>query len=147
MLGWRKQRDNHVNQPIRLLIADVQPRARRSLEALFTALRWSSSCVQPPIEIVGQAGDDQQMLEHVQALHPDVVIMDPDRQTNSLAEPKLDGLGAIRMIKRQWPAVRVVVLTMYATDRAAALAAGADAFLLKGCPTSELWAAVTTVSP
>ena len=33
---------------------------------------------------------------------------------------------------------RVVVLTMYATDRSAVLQAGADAFLLKGCPTREL---------
>lgn len=55
---------------------------------------------------------------------------------------KLDGLATIRMIKSRWPTVRIVVLTMYATDRSAVLQAGADAFLLKGCPTSDLLDAV-----
>ena len=46
------------------------------------------------------------------------------------------------MIKSRWPATRIVVLTLFATDRASVLSAGADAFLLKGCPTSELLEAV-----
>jgi DNA-binding NarL/FixJ family response regulator len=51
-------------------------------------------------------------------------------------------MATIQMIKSRWPAIRIVVLTMYATDRASVLAAGADAFLLKGCPTRELLDAV-----
>jgi DNA-binding NarL/FixJ family response regulator len=51
-------------------------------------------------------------------------------------------MAAIQVIKSRWPAIKIVVLTMYATDRASLLAAGADAFLLKGCPTSELLEAV-----
>jgi DNA-binding NarL/FixJ family response regulator len=54
----------------------------------------------------------------------------------------MDGLEVIRRIKSQWPRVRIVVLTMYATHRAAALAAGADAFLLKGCPAEALQNAI-----
>ncbi len=139
---------------VRLLIADDRPRARQSLEALFRAMRWSTpSRTERPIEIVGEADDDQQAVERVQALHPDVVVMDLPTHDSakrvslpvypmSLPVPKLDGLAAIRTIKSRWPAVRVVMLTMYATDRAAALLAGADAFLLKGCPTSELLEAV-----
>jgi len=56
--------------------------------------------------------------------------------------PKLDGMKAIKIIKSRWPKVRIVVLTMYATDRAIALESGADAFLLKGCTTDELLEAV-----
>jgi DNA-binding NarL/FixJ family response regulator len=56
--------------------------------------------------------------------------------------PALDGMAVIRTIKSRWPVVRIVVLTMYATDRIAALEAGADAFLLKGCSTAELLEAV-----
>ncbi len=136
---------------IRVLIADDQPRARRSLGALLTAMRWRTpnytyglphAAPLPPVEIVGEAEDGQQAVEQVQALHPDVVVMDLRLQTVPSGEPKLDGLAAIRIIKNGWPIIRIVVLTMYATDRSSALAAGADAFLLKGCPTSELLEAV-----
>ena len=75
------------------------------------------------------------MIAQVEALHPDVVVME-------LHLPKLDSVTVIRSIKHRWPTVRIVVLTMYATDRAAVLTAGADAFLLKGCPTRELLEAV-----
>ncbi len=138
-----------VNSPasVRLLIADDQPRVRQSLEALLTALRWNTpSRIDIPIEIVGEADSGQQVVDQVHALHPDVVVLDPLTHDTAhrllLAGAELDGLAVIRTIKRQWPVVRVVVLTMYATDRAAVLLAGADAFLLKGCPTSELLAAV-----
>ena len=87
------------------------------------------------IEVVGEANDSQQAIDQVGALYPDVVVME-------LHMPPLDGMVAIQTIKSRWPAVRVVVLTMYATDRAAALESGADAFLLKGCATSELLDAV-----
>ncbi len=128
----------------RVLIADDQLRARRSLQALLTALRWS----QPSrgersdglIESVGEASDGQQAIDQVELLHPDVVVME-------LHMPKLDSVTTIKTIKTRWPVVRIVVLTMYATDRAAALEAGADAFLLKGCPTGELLEAVMPSLP
>jgi DNA-binding NarL/FixJ family response regulator len=125
-----------MNQVIRMLIADDQLRARHSLEALLTALRWSTSgSTEHPIEVVGEADNGPLAVEQVQALHPDVVVMD-------LHLPNLGGFAAIRVIKSRWPAVRVIVLTMYTADRSAALLAGADVFLLKGCPTSELLEAV-----
>lgn len=132
---------------IRVLIVDDQPRVRQSLEALLTALRWRTpGRTEIPIEIVGEAEDGQRAVEQVRALHPDVVVMDlPTHDSGNqmlISGSKPDGLAAIREIKRRWPAVRVVVLTMYATDRSAVLLAGADAFLLKGCPTSELVDAV-----
>ena len=135
---------------LRVLIADDQPRARRSLKALLTALRWStpSHAERPtssgffPIEVVGDAKNGQQAVEQVRALHPDVVVMDLQLHTASAPEPGLDGMATIQMIKSTWPVIRIVVLTMYATDRASVLAAGADAFLLKGCPTRELLDAV-----
>lgn len=140
---------------IRVLIADDQPRARRSLKALLTAMRWSTpSHTSPPIhadgfpvEIVGEAENGLQAVEQVQALLPDVVVMDLHPHTVSAPEPRLDGMATIQVIKSKWPTIRIVVLTMYATDRATVLAAGADAFLLKGCPTSELLDAVAAKGP
>lgn len=132
---------------LRLLIADDQPRVRHSLEALLTALHWSvPSRIGIPIKIVGEADDGEQTVAQVQALQPDVVVLDLPTHNSVrqrfVSEQKLGGLATIRTIKSRWPAVRIVVLTMYATDRSAVLQAGADAFLLKGCPTSDLLDAV-----
>jgi DNA-binding NarL/FixJ family response regulator len=129
-----------------VLIVDDQPRARRSLKALLTAIRWSTPdrAEQPTLasfyalEVIGEAKDGPQALDQVAALLPNVVVMDLQLHTVSAAEPQLDGMATIQTIKSRWPAIRVVMLTMYATDRASVLAAGADAFLLKGCPTKEL---------
>jgi DNA-binding NarL/FixJ family response regulator len=46
------------------------------------------------------------------------------------------------MIKGRWPEVKVILLTMYPSYQAEALAAGADAFLVKGYATEDLLAAV-----
>ena len=139
---------------IRVLIADDQLRSRRSLAALLTAMRWntlsyaehlaydSANRVPFPVEIVGEAENGQQAVEQVQSLQPDAIVLDLQMHPASPPAPGLDGLATIRMIKKDWPAIRIVVLTMFATDRTSALAAGADTFLLKGCPTSELLEAV-----
>jgi len=140
---------------VRVLIADHQPRARRSLKALLTAMRWSTpnDLAQPtragafPIEIVGEAENGREALEQVRALQPDVVLMDLHPHALSEPEVRLDGLATIETIKNRWPAVRIVVLTLYATDRASVVSAGADAFLLKGCPTEELLEAMTHREP
>jgi DNA-binding NarL/FixJ family response regulator len=136
-----------------VLIVDGQPHARRSLKALLTAMRWSTpdraGQQTPagffPVEVVGEAIDGLQAIAQVTALLPDVVVMDLQLHSMSAPEPRLDGMATIQAIKNGWPATRVVVLTMYATDRASVLAAGADAFLLKGCPTKELLDAVMPV--
>lgn len=123
----------------RVLIADSQPKARHSLRALLTALCWNQirgdEHTGDPIEIVGEANGGQHTIDLVEALHPDVLVTE-------IHMPAEDGLSTIRTIKRRWPEVRVVVLTMYATDRAAALESGADTYVLKGCPTSELLEAI-----
>ncbi len=140
---------------VRVLIADDQPRARRSLSALLTAMRWSTprNLEQPdpfsawPVEIVGEAENGQAALEQVRVLAPDVVVMDLHAQPESGSELRVDGLATIEAIKRGWPSIRIVVLTLFATDRAAVLSAGADAFLLKGCPTDELLGAIMRPGP
>jgi len=113
---------------MRVLIADDRPRSRSGLRAVL-ALR-------PEIEIVGEAADGQEALRLVEEHRPDVVLMDARM-------PMMDGLEATRLIKERWSEIRVVVLSIHAAYRADAVAAGADAFLVKGCPARELLAAIT----
>ena len=114
-------------QATRVLIADDSVRAREGLRALLTM--WQE------IEIVGEAATGQDAVRLVAECRPDIVLMD-------LHMPVLDGIQATRLIKQQWPAVTVVVLTMYAVDQSAALAAGADVFLIKGNAPDRLLAAL-----
>jgi DNA-binding NarL/FixJ family response regulator len=107
----------------RVLIADDRARSRNGLQALLSTY--------PGIEVVGEAGDGREALRLVQLYEPDVVVMD-------VRMPGGDGLAATRGIKAQWPGVRVVVLTLYEMLQQDAVASGADAFLVKGCPAEEL---------
>jgi DNA-binding NarL/FixJ family response regulator len=113
---------------LRLLIADDRLRSREGLRALLAS--WSV------VEVVGEAVDGRDAVRQVAECCPDVVVMDARM-------PAADGLEATRLIKASWPQVRVIILTMYPSYKDHAIAAGADAFLVKGCPADELLAAIT----
>ena len=112
---------------VRVLIADDQRPTRLGLRALLE--------LSPHIEVVGEATDGRGVVHFVAERQPDVVLMD-------IRMPGMDGLEATRLIKCQWPGVRVVALTMYSKYRARAFAVGADAFLLKGCTPRALQSAI-----
>lgn len=116
-----------MKQRIRILIADDRPSSRNGLRALLG--------VQPEIEIAGEAADGNEAVRLAEELQPDVVLMD-------VSMPVLDGLKATRLVKNCWPQIRVIVLTMYALPQADVAAAGADSFLVKGCPTERLLRAI-----
>jgi DNA-binding NarL/FixJ family response regulator len=93
----------------------------------------------PDVEVLGEAADGQESVALVAECRPDVVLMD-------MQMPVMDGLEATRRIKEQWPEVKIIALTIYARYRAKALAAGADAFLLKdGSPDTLAGAILTQV--
>ena len=115
-----------------ILICDDEPRARQALKALL--LTREVTCndeASSMIHVAGEARDGYEAIELVKTCLPEVVVIDAFM-------PGMDGLEATRFIKRNWPQVKVIVLTMYPEQRAAALAAGADAFLLKGCMAETL---------
>jgi DNA-binding NarL/FixJ family response regulator len=116
-----------MGQRIRTLIADDHPHSRKGLRALL------STC--PGLEVIGEAQDGREAVQFVEECQPDVVLMD-------IQMPIWDGLQATRVIKAHWPEVRVIILTIRTAGRAAAISAGADGFLLKGCPSEALFAAI-----
>lgn len=108
---------------VRVLIADDCPHSRNGLRALFDL--WSR------VEVIGEAASGQEAVQLTKACRPDVIVMDAQM-------PVLSGLETTRIIKGKWPETRIVVLTSCVGYRTAALAAGADVFLLKGCPVEDL---------
>ncbi len=108
---------------IRILVADDHPRSRSGLRALLGTLS--------NVEVIGEAKDGLEAVRLVAQHHPDVVLLDARM-------PVMDGLEAARQVKTRWPEIKVVLLTMYKTCLAEALAAGVDAFLVKGGPLEKL---------
>ena len=120
-----------MNQTVRVLIVDDQPLAREGLHTLLA--------LSPQVEVVGIAVNGQESLKLVAECQPDVVLMD-------MQMAAMDGVEATHRIKKQWPEVKVIALTMYADYRSRALAAGADAFLLKGTPAQILHHAIMALA-
>jgi DNA-binding NarL/FixJ family response regulator len=117
---------------VRVLIVEDRPATRRGLRALLALV--------PQVEVIGEAANGQESVDLVAECRPDLVLMD-------MQMPVMDGVEATRRIKERWPAVRVIALTLHAKYRAAALAAGADAFLLKdGSPDTLLGAILDQVA-
>lgn len=116
-----------MDRCIRVLIVDDHSCARRGLRALLAT--------RPAVQVICEAENGREALHLVEESQPDVVLMD-------IQMPECDGLEATRRIKAQWPQVKVIALTANALHQAAAVSAGADAFLLKGCPTKDLLSAI-----
>lgn len=110
---------------LRILIVDDQQRARLSLRALLaTRFQLIDTC---------EAVNGIEAIRCVEECKPDIVLMD-------IRMPEMDGIEATRIIKKKIAQVPVIVLSLYSEYKTAALAAGANAFLIKGEPVEQLLA-------
>ena len=125
------QQGPNSRQIKKVLICDDEPRARQALKALLLTREVTCSDKSSSIQVAGEARDGCEAVQLVETLLPDVVVIDA-------CMPGMSGLEAARFIKKNWPSARVIVLTMYPDQRMAAVEAGADAFLLKGCLAETL---------
>ncbi|WP_298330564.1 response regulator transcription factor [Haloactinopolyspora sp.] len=118
---------------IRVLLVDDQSLLRLGFRALLDR--------QPDLEVVGEAADGAEAVTMVQALQPDVALMD-------VRMPTMDGIEATRRIVESGSPVRVLVLTTFDLDEYvyAALRAGASGFLLKDATPADLLAGVRIVA-
>jgi DNA-binding NarL/FixJ family response regulator len=118
---------------IRILVVDDHAVVREGLRAFLS--------LQSGFEIVGEAGDGEEAIDRAVELEPDVILMD-------LVMPKLDGVSAMRELRRRCGGrgahPRVIVLTSFLDDDRLlpALEAGAAGYLLKNSQPAELARAV-----
>src|SRR5690242_1667681 len=118
---------------MRVLIVDDVAAVREALRLLLSD--------EPGVEVVGEAGDGEEALRLVEALKPDLVLMD-------IEMPRLGGLAAMRLIRRQAHPPRLVAMSVYgASDalRVSALEAGAQTYVEKGATLAEVVGALRAV--
>lgn len=131
--GHCGQNGRMPSDAIRVLVADDHPVVRGGLVAMLATL--------PGIEVVGEAADGAEAIREASIARPDVVVMD-------LRMPQVDGVEATRRLHADHPEVAVLVLTMFDEDElvAAALAAGARGYVLKGATPVEIERALRAVA-
>ncbi|MEU9458054.1 response regulator [Streptomyces sp. NPDC058322] len=117
---------------IRLLLAEDQSMVREALAALLG--------LEPDIEVVAQVARGDEVLAAAHEHDIDVALLD-------IEMPGMTGIDAAALLRRELPAVKVVVVTTFGRPGylRRAMESGADAFLVKDAPASQLAAAVRKV--
>jgi DNA-binding NarL/FixJ family response regulator len=116
-------------EKIRLILVDDHVVVRQGLKMVLG--------LEPDLEIIAEANNGQEALALVKKYNPHVVLMD-------LLMPVMDGVSAIRAIKKDFPDIEVVALTSVLEDRLVidAVEAGAAGYLLKESGPEELVEAI-----
>ncbi len=124
---------NKVANKIRVLIVDDHAMVRQGLRT-FLELQDTSAL---PIEVAGEAANGLEAVDLAKQTQPDIVLLD-------LVMPKMDGLQATPKIMEASPHSRVIILTSFGEEDKVlpAIRAGAQGYLLKDIPPTELVQAV-----
>lgn len=124
--------DEQQSGPISILIAE-------DLELVRFGIKFALE-KEARLKVVGEAENGEQVLSFVEQNHPQVVLMD-------VGMPVMDGMEATRLVKERYPETKIVMLT--SRDQSAtvyeALAAGADAYCLKGITVESLLPVLDTI--
>jgi DNA-binding NarL/FixJ family response regulator len=119
--------------PIRVVLADDHALVRAGIRALLEKIS--------DVEVVGEAGTGREALELVKSELPNLVLMD-------IAMAELGGLEALPRVTKDFPSVKVIILSAHANEEYVirALRSGAAGYLLKDAATAELELAIRSVS-
>jgi DNA-binding NarL/FixJ family response regulator len=122
-----------MTRPVRVLIVDDDALVRSGLTMMLGGA--------DSVEVVGEAQDGSEVLGAIDRHHPDVLMLD-------LRMPKVDGLGALALLRGQPQPPAVIVLTTFDTDEHVlqALRQGAAGFLVKDTPPAEIVRAIELVA-
>jgi len=121
-----------IGQKVRIVIAEDHTILREGLKSLLSS--------NPDFEIIGEAEDGREAIRCVEKFKPDLILMD-------LSMPRINGLDAIKEIKKRFSETKILVLTVHKTEEyiLATLKAGADGYILKDSTHAELVLAVKNV--
>jgi DNA-binding NarL/FixJ family response regulator len=121
-----------MNEKQRIVIAEDHTILREGLKALLSS--------DPDLAVAGEAEDGQEAIRCVEKYKPKLVLMD-------LSMPRMNGMDAIKEIKKRSPGTKVLVLTVHKTEEyiLATLQAGADGYVLKDSTNVELRMAIKNV--
>lgn len=120
-------------KPIRVLLADDHALVRAGIRALLNKIEG--------VDVIAEAGDGREALQLIIELQPHIVLLD-------VTMPGLSGLEVLEESKKQFPDLRVIMLTVHDAAEYAmqALRAGAAGFLPKSAAADELQSAIESVS-
>jgi DNA-binding NarL/FixJ family response regulator len=124
--------NNNNAKTLRVILADDHPIVRAGIRAELEKIE--------DVEIAGEASDGREALDLIKNQKPDVVFMD-------ISMRNLNGLEATARITKEFPQVRVIILSMHQNEEYfwQALKAGASGYLLKKAATAELGTALSRV--
>ena len=116
----------------KIVIAEDHTILREGLKALLSSIT--------ELEVIGEAEDGREAVRSASELKPDLMLMD-------LSMPRMNGIEAIKEIKKQHPEIKILVLTVYKTEEyvLASLQAGADGYILKEASRAEFLLAIKNV--
>ena len=117
---------------IKVLIADDQELIRQSLQIVLNSKQ--------DIEVSDVAANGQEVIQCIRKNKPDIILMD-------IRMPKMDGVQCTKIIKENYPQIKIIILTTFDDDEYVfnALKYGASGYLLKGVSMDELSDAIRTV--
>ncbi len=118
---------------IRLLLADDHTLVRGGIRALLNDLEG--------VQVIAEANDGREALRLIENQRPDIVLMD-------IAMAGMNGLEATMRVSRDFPDIKVIILSMHTNEEYVlqALRAGAVGYLLKDAGIAELEIAIEAVS-
>ena len=117
---------------IKVLVADDQELIRQSLQIVLNN--------KDNMKVIGTAANGQEVICCIREEKPDVILMD-------IRMPKLDGVQCTKIIKENYPEIKIIILTTFDDEEYVynALRYGASGYLLKGVSMVELEEAIRTV--
>jgi two-component system response regulator NreC len=104
--------------------------------------RWLRKIIEknPQLQVIGEVGDGLELLEFLKKRHPELILLD-------ISMPKLGGLAVARIIKRDYPKIKVLILTMHKSKvyLEQAMLVGVAGYLVKEDADQELLSAIAAL--